>query len=246
MSYFPKSTFATAAQGGLASSALQSGDLGTATGKIPTVPLPMVVMPTVKVPIDKILLNDDSAAYHPAAEFALAATLNTHTALFAAHGRLASSLTLSITTTNIEKQIIGLTIPANTLRAKSIFHLRAFGNFAMSLNLVSTSRGAVRIGPVSLLGTLPASVTVNNAKGLSGSAPFLIEGDFEMRSIGAAGQMAGRLCMWGGIVAPFNDDISPPVTAAVNTTIDNILELTYLTNNISASAVFDLALIEGG
>lgn len=66
------SQFATADQGGLATTSLQSGDLGTTTGKIPVVPVPMSSMSaSVKATIDAITANNpDSAAYHPASDFA--------------------------------------------------------------------------------------------------------------------------------------------------------------------------------
>jgi hypothetical protein len=219
--------FATAAQGTEAHTALQPSDIGTTAGKIPTVPVPMASMSSpVKATIDEITSMGGATWI---------TTL----------GRK-SALTNSITVTNSEKSVVNLAVPANSLRVGAVFHFRAFGNFSMLLNLTSTSKAQMRIGSVSLLGALAAVVTVNNAKGLSGSAPFMIEGDCTVKSIGSVGQLSGRLCMWGAIIAPFNDDISVPLAATINTTINNVLELTYLTTNAAASAVFDVAFVEGG
>lgn len=290
---------------------LQSGDVGTGAGKIPTIPVPMSSLSVpVKVAIDAITATGpDSAAYHPASDFATPAQLGlkantsslapvattgtyadlsgkptlgtasaqntsafataaqgvkadsalqaeadpvalaalaTHVNSITAHGRMGSALGANVTVASVEKSIISLVIPANSLRVGSSFHFRAYGNFGMTLNLTSTSRSVIRVGATTLAGLMAASVTVNNTKGLSGTAPLMIEGDCIVRSVGVVGAMIGRLCMWGALIAPFNDDISAPTTATINTTINNVLELTYLTTNAAASTVFDVAFIEGG
>lgn len=174
------------------------------------------------------------------------AALIAHAALMNVHGRSMSALTAPVSIANVEKSVVALTLAANSLRVGSTFKFRGHANFTMALNLISTSTAAVRIGPTSLLGTKPATVTVNNGKGKA-DAPFMVEGEVTVKSLGVVGTIVGWLALWGAAAAPFVDDISTlPVAVTVNTTIQNVIELTYVTTNVAAASVFDVAFVEGG
>lgn len=203
--------------------------LGTAAALNTPIPMSQISEP-VKQTVDAVTALNDSAAFHETAEFATASALSSHISQTAVHGRYFSSLVTNISAGSIERQITGLTLPANSLHAGSTFRFRAHGNFTMTLVQPSLSTCNIRIGPVSLLGTIAAGVTVNNGKSKV-SAPFMVEGEVTVRSIGLLGTIGGWLAMWGAAAAPFTDDITTlSVYGLVNTTVQNVLEATYVTS----------------
>jgi hypothetical protein len=203
--------------------------LGTASALNTPIPMSSISQP-VKSTIDAINALGDSAAYHNASEFK----------------RYTAALISSLTVSNTEKSLVSLALPANSLKAGSFFRFRGHGVFSMALVQVSLSTCRVRIGPLSLVGSIAASVTVNNGR-VRVSAPFMVEGEITVRSIGALGSIGGWLAMWGAADAPFTDDITGnSVFVPFNSTVPNVLEITYATTNAAAMSVFDVALIDGG
>ena len=148
---------------------------------------------------------------------------------------------------NSETQIVGLSIPANTLVAGSTFHIHAGCN-----TTTSTSPGNVtfriRIGTSSLSGNITASVAAASNASVT-TQPFTVDSWNTVRTNGATGSILGDISIKDdGAIATsaFANDIGSVTTATVvvDTTATKIIELTAITGAATASITCQNAAIE--
>lgn len=165
------------------------------------------------------------------------------------YDRFASSRAITSATgsiSNTQTQIVGLDIPADQLQAGSTYRIVAFGTAANSSGADRQLTLRVRIGTTTLTGNIAGSRTPdikNTASGEGWTCEFL----FTVRTGGASGTCIANGYTMGGTSMPLNTNAfvsNETSTVAVDTTVDNVLELTAVTANASASINVRQALIE--
>lgn len=156
-----------------------------------------------------------------------------------------TSSTGNITTS--ETQVIGATIPADSLIAGTTYRLTAYGvagnntsGGARSLTL------AVRIGTTTLTGNIAGSRAPNLNSTANGEG-FGCEFLFTVRTAGASGTCIANGWTMSGPSEPLNTNAfvsNKTSTVAVDTTVANVLELTAVTGHANAPVTFHNAVIE--
>lgn len=183
--------------------------------------------------VDDIELGDELLAAWGAA---VADFLNARAALAAATG--------NITTT--QTQVIGLTIPADSLEVGTTYRLWAAG---VATNTSGADRALTlrcRIGTTTLTGNIAGSRAPNIKDGAAGEG-FEVEFKFTVRAIGASGTCLAASKTAGQSSNPLNTPVWVNVetsTVAVDTTVANVLEITAVTAHANASVNFHQATIE--
>lgn len=141
---------------------------------------------------------------------------------------------------NTESVVVSTSIPANTLAAGSLIKF-----YALALNAGAGGNAThfkLRFGPTTLTGTLlldqPQTDSSQTRKEWSGTITF--------RTIGASG---GAVCHalyrtpdGGGYDLTFRAETTSPVT--VDTTVTNLIELTFISGNAASTYTFSEAFIE--
>lgn len=144
------------------------------------------------------------------------------------NGRTAiSANTGSITTT--QTQVVALTIAANTLAVGRTYRLTASATVTSTVANTVTLRA--RIGTTTLTGNVitvitPAATTTASNNG------FTFVAMVTCRSTGASGSIIGESYFVGGNSQPFGASVghdNTTATVSVDTTVQNILEVTMVT-----------------
>jgi hypothetical protein len=142
-------------------------------------------------------------------------------------------------------QIIGATLRAGTLVAGSTIRIKASGTCTSSAANISNFR--LRIGTTTLTGNIVVSVDPTGFT--SGTnIPFTVEVMGTVRTVGSSGTALGA--GWlnnNGTTGVSNAAIVAAQTTAtvtVNTTVDNIVELTYVAAATTTTCTFYNATIE--
>lgn len=146
--------------------------------------------------------------------------------------------------TNTQTQVVGLTIPANVLVAGSTYRLEGWGVCTSSVANAVTLR--VRIGTTTLTGNIAGSRAPNGTTTASADG-FKVEALFTVRTAGASGTCVAQVMTIGEAAQPFNTQtfVNPTTsTVVVDTTVQNILELTAVTAAGTTSVNFYAATIE--
>jgi hypothetical protein len=141
---------------------------------------------------------------------------------------------------NTESVVVSASIPANALAAGSLIKFYAVGRNGGAGGNATHFR--LRIGPTTLIGTVlldqPQTDSSQLRKEWSGTITF--------RTIGAPG---GAVCHslyrtpdGGGYDLTFRAETTTPV--AIDTTVANLVELTFISGNAGSSYTFDEAFIE--
>lgn len=185
--------------------------------------------------IDDIDIGDELLASWGAA---VANFINARAALAAATG--------NITTT--QTQVIGLTIPADSLEVGTTYRLWAAG---VATNTSGADRALTvrcRIGSTSLTGNIAGSRAPNIKDGAAGEG-FEVAFTFTVRTAGASGKCLAASKTAGQSSNPLNTPVwvNVAVTADevdVDTTVANVLEITAITAHANASVNFHQATIE--
>lgn len=151
----------------------------------------------------------------------------------------------SVLIDNNEDNIVYAIIPANTMVVGSTYRIRAFGQ-VVSNSAAHTVTIRVRFGPSSPSGAIIAS-RAPTTTGSASSDPFSVEALVTCRSVGATGSLVGGIVIQGNATQPFNaaqfiGNSGSPVT--VDTTVQNLLELTAVTSNAGTTVRFHVATIE--
>jgi len=144
-----------------------------------------------------------------------------------------------------ETVVSSVSIPANTLAVGSTFRITATGRCTSTGANVSNFR--VRIGTTTLTGTIPAVVTPTAAA--SGTnISFAVEFLVTVRTSGGSGTIIGSGSLLNtGVTGVSNAAVSINQVAtavAVDTTVANLLEVTYQAAAATTTCTFQNALIE--
>ena len=149
--------------------------------------------------------------------------------------------TATITTT--QTQVVGITIPANTFTAGSVYEFDIWGNVTSSAANTVTMR--LRVGTTTLTGNIIANVAPTATTTASNNS-FHLTGTVTVRSVGASGTIIGGIQFIGQDTQPFTVRLrasQETATVTVNTTVANILEATIVTGGATTSVTVQQATI---
>lgn len=167
---------------------------------------------------------------------AVANFINARSALAAATGNIGTS----------ETQVIGTTIPADSLIVGTSYRIIAYGTAANSSGADRALTMRVRIGTTTLSGNIAGTRAPNIKDGAAGEG-FRVEALFTVRTDGASGTCIASMDHASGPSQPLNTNAfvsNDTSTVAVDTTVANVLELTAVTANAGATVNFRTAVIE--
>ena len=142
-----------------------------------------------------------------------------------------------------QMQVVGLTVPAGYLVAGAAYRLVAYGTASNSGATPRALTLRVRCGPTTLTGNIAGSRAPNITATAAGEG-FMVEFLFTVRTAGASGTCIANGVTVGGASEPLNTSSfvsNETSTVAVDTTVDNILELTAVTAHSEGTAVFTVA-----
>jgi hypothetical protein len=162
-------------------------------------------------------------------------------------GGVASLTSTSGAINTIETSIISFTIPANTLKAGSTFRIRASGTCTSSFT-GNISDFRIRIGANGNSSDNEA-ITVTPTSGNGGTnIPFVIEEMVTIRTIGAGGTMLGSGVLnvegTNGVATLRVVADQATSAAAINTTVSNIIHLSFESAAATTTCTFYNAIIE--
>ena len=161
-----------------------------------------------------------------------------------AHTVGTTSITGAVAIANTETVVASASI-ASGLVAGSTFSVKVYGRLTSGA-VGGSSIFRFRVGPTTLTGNIPATLTIVNAN-LATDAPFKLEMLVTVRSSGGAGTVIGNVSVSGGVVGAFTAvaDVSAlSATVAVDTTVTNLVEVTYISGNAGTTATFENAALE--
>jgi hypothetical protein len=139
---------------------------------------------------------------------------------------------------NTETVIVSYTILANSLAAGDSFLLKGIYTRAGTNATQATLR--VRVGTTTLTGNIAATLTMPFA---ATAVPGYVEMIVTCRTTGAGGTIGGGGFNLHNVTSGVNvSDLAG--TVAVNTTVQNLIELTIISGNASNSYNFSFAVIE--
>lgn len=137
---------------------------------------------------------------------------------------------------NTETVVASYSIAANELAAGTTFEVIAYA--AQAGTNAATPIARVRIGPTTLIGNIAATVTGQVG---TTAANIKIQALITIRSIGSGGSVLGAMSHEKSLQSPV---ITPTTaTVAVNTTVTNLLELTFISGQAANSYTFYVASI---
>ncbi len=146
----------------------------------------------------------------------------------------AASIVADVAIANTETKVVNLSLAANTIVAGMTFKIVAFANRAGTNSATPTIR--IRVGPTTLTGN-QASTLVAAADTLAVANHF--EGICTFRTIGASGTVLGSLKRQVHLAAV---TIQPALaingTVAVDTTVANLIELTFISGDAANTFTF--------
>lgn len=137
----------------------------------------------------------------------------------------------NISIANTETVIISVSVPANTLQIGSTFEFDAYCTKAGGNAATPTIR--IRVGPTTLTGNIAASLVGN---GGSSAVASRYRGVATIRTITASGTAQGSLNGMKQATTPVVSVNS--ATVVVDSTIDNLFELTLISGNAANTYVF--------
>jgi hypothetical protein len=146
---------------------------------------------------------------------------------------------------NTETVVTSYSMAASYMAAGMTFRVTAFGRLTSGAT-PGSSIFRVRIGTTTLTGTIPATLTLVNGT-LVTDQPFVLTGLVTVRTSGAGGTVTGNVHATGGIIGAFTvaGSVSAlSATVAVDTTVVNLVELSYISGNAGTTATFEEATIE--
>lgn len=135
-----------------------------------------------------------------------------------------------------ETQVLGYTIPSNSSVAGDTYRIRAYTSRAGGNNTAPTIH--VRVGATTLTGAVAATLT---GLGNNTAASRVYEGFVTIRSTGVAGTVGGGLTEYANNAGNLTSTTSP---VTMNTTQNNIIELTFASGNANNTYTFTYVTIE--
>jgi hypothetical protein len=152
-------------------------------------------------------------------------------------GPIASGTT-NLSIANTETEVIGLLMPANSLKAGSLFRFEGTG-VQNNTTTISTTVHRIHMGPVA---TALASRGIYASWSLAMGAtartniPFIIFGDLVIITIGAGGTAWGTITVLGNTATAYTPITTTIVAAvAINTTVENQLSLSTISGAASTT-----------
>lgn len=140
-----------------------------------------------------------------------------------------ASRVANIAIANTETVVLSITIPANSVRAGAAFQVEGGGLWNnTAANTTSTLR--IRVGTTTLTGAIPQGLTIQCGATARTNIPFTFRGVVTIASIGAGGTVTACLSIvLPNVVAPIIAAVTTALTGvAINTTVNNLLEITYI------------------
>lgn len=147
---------------------------------------------------------------------------------------LASRTTPNTIASSEEVVVLNTTIPSNSMVAGTCFRITASG-VATVTTLCPTMAWRLRIGPTTLTGNILASVIIAPTE--SNNKPWTVDLLVTLRTAGAAGTIIGNGFLWNELSTTLPEYIRGTATTAavaVDTTVDNLLELTFQFSDFEA------------
>lgn len=144
------------------------------------------------------------------------------------------SLTGDVTIANTETVVISAIIPANFFLVGTTFAVLAFGAFTFA---AGTSNWRIRVGPTTLTG----NVVVNPSSVNSANSNVSCVGQVTCRSVGGAGTVTGNLIIHSRLGWAVNPIAGAGAVVALDTTVQNRIELTYISGAAGANIVWNTA-----
>ncbi len=149
-------------------------------------------------------------------------------------GNLAVTSTLSSAIGNTETQIIGVTIPANSVAVGTTFRISAQG-LATNTSSATTSTWRIRMHTSSLGATiLQSQAIVNTTTGRTNVAAE-IEALITVYSIGGSGSALAMLNVIGGSNGATLPTVGVTAAVTVDTTVNRVLELTFISGGATTT-----------
>lgn len=148
---------------------------------------------------------------------------------------LASRTSSTSAIADTETVVVSATIPAGTLQAGDTFRIIA-GGVHTNTTTPTTGSYRVRIGPTTLTGVLPAVATLAYGGSARTDVEFMVHAQVTFRTVGASGTAIGGVATSFIVSANTNGAITSPVT--VDTTVDNLIELTYQSGGASSTETY--------
>lgn len=158
----------------------------------------------------------------------------------------ATSAGLNTTETIVVGGLNNAKVSGNTLKVGSTFRVVLQGTCTATVGNASTFR--VRFGTTGTTADTAIGAATTAASAAAGTAiPFKVEIVFTVRTVGAAGTISGKLALTNqgttGIATVVSQTFSLTV-AALDTTVDNWLSVTYQSAAATTTATFQDASIE--
>lgn len=153
-----------------------------------------------------------------------------------------ASITAAAAIANTETVVVSATLPAGFMAAGTTLRIRAFGVYTSGAT-GGTPTCNIRIGPTTLTGNIP--VTCGSANGNSQTAqPVSFEALVTVRTNGAGGTVIGGAEYKRFPSAPSFSFGTSTSTVAVDTTVANLIEFTFISGNAGTTTTWFVAEIE--
>lgn len=150
--------------------------------------------------------------------------------------------TTPVAIANTETRIIALSIPANTIRAGDYISFFTSAGRAGANAAAPTFR--LRVGPTTLTG---AEVFSNTTLATTNPGGSVWQGIANFHTIGAAGKSnSGGLSSINSSVTSTVHNCGRTTDAAIDTTVTNLVELTFISGNAANTYTFNAARLAYG
>jgi hypothetical protein len=156
---------------------------------------------------------------------------------------LAAALTSTVTISNTNTSVLSLSIPANTLKVGDVIEVYGHGRFNSSAT-ASTDKLSVTLGTGSGVSN-PIVTTTGYSNGATSrtNMPAMFQGLLVVRAVGSSASIMGEI-MQQRHVASVNVPTATSAALTFNSTVNNLVSLTYLSGNSVASMSFETAFIK--
>lgn len=161
---------------------------------------------------------------------------------FGVSGCIASRISSTPAIANTETVVVSAPLLANTLSPGTVLRIQAWGVMT-NTTTASTSTYRVRIGPTTLTGSIVASQAAPNVATARTNMPVAVMAMVTVQSVGSSGTAIGVAFPVGGSASGV-PGAGLTAAATVNTTVQNLVELTFVSGAASTSATFHSATIE--
>jgi hypothetical protein len=160
-------------------------------------------------------------------------------------GGMVSMTAVSTAINTTETNLTSATIAANTMNAGTTYRVTVFGTCTSSAANISNIR--VRLGTAGTNADALVAVITPTAATSGTAIPFEATLMVTIRTTGSGGTAGGGGSLINNTstgITSFGVAVGPPTVATVNTTVQNIIHVSYLSPATSTTATFQIAEIE--